>query len=353
MKHCEVMELNRIVRKNILALEPYSSARGEFEGYASIYLDANESPFNNPYNRYPDPLQRELKMRISELKGVGVENIFLGVGSDECIDLAFRVFCEPRKDNVVAIAPTYGMYKVCADINDVEYRPVMLDEHFKPDFSRLLAAVDDNTKVIWICSPNNPTGNAFDREKLSDLCHRFEGIVIIDEAYVDFSDKGSMLEFLDRLPNLIVLQTFSKAMASASVRLGMAFASKEIVDLYNKVKYPYNINMLTQQYALSLLSKDGKIRGDAELVVGNRKSLSHELAKLKCVEKVFPSDANFLLVRVDDADRMYKYLLGEGIVVRNRNRVTGCEGCLRFTVGTEEENDMLINGLKKYENLYY
>ncbi len=347
------MELNRIVRKNILALEPYSSARGEFEGSASIYLDANESPFNNPYNRYPDPLQRELKKRISELKDVAEENIFLGVGSDECIDLAFRVFCEPRENNVVAIAPTYGMYKVCADINDVEYRPVMLDDGFELDIERLLATADEKTKVIWICSPNNPTGNAFDRLKLVDLCSRFSGIVVVDEAYVDFSDKGSMLDYLRQMPNLIVLQTFSKAMASASVRLGMAYACKEVVDLYNKVKYPYNINMLTQRYALSLLSKEEKIKSDAKLLVANRESLSVELAGLKCVNKVFPSDANFLLVHVDDADGLYEYLLAEGVVVRNRNRVSGCEGCLRFTVGTKAENDMLINGLKKYENLRY
>lgn len=347
------MELNRIVRKNILALEPYSSARGEFEGSASVYLDANESPFNNPYNRYPDPLQRGLKNRISELKGEAEENIFLGVGSDECIDLAFRVFCEPREDNVVAISPTYGMYKVCADINDVEYRPVMLEESFELDIERLLAATDENTKIIWICSPNNPTGNAFDRSGIVDLCSRFGGIVVVDEAYVDFSGKGSMLDYLGQLQNLIVLQTFSKAMASASVRLGMAFACKEVIDLYNKVKYPYNINMLTQRYALSLLSNVEQVQSDARLLVANRKSLSAELAMLKCVKKVFPSDANFLLARVDDADGLYKYLLAEGIVVRNRNRVPGCEGCLRFTVGTKAENDMLINGLRKYENLHY
>ena len=315
-----------------------------------MFIDANESPFNEPYNRYPDPLQQQLKARLSEVKGVPAEQIFLGVGSDECIDLIYRIFCEPACDNVVAISPSYGMYEVCADINNVEYRTVALNENFELVTDRLLAACDRHTKVVWLCSPNNPTGNAFSTESLADVCRRFPGIVAIDEAYVNFSEQGSMLPRLADLPNLIVMQTFSKAMASASVRLGMAFASKEIIALFNKVKYPYNINLLTQQYALDLLGRIGEITDEVAQIIACRHVLADELKQLRCVQRVYRSDANFLLVRVGDADGLYDYLLARGIVVRNRNRVPGCSGCLRLTVGTPEENELLIKTLKEYDN---
>lgn len=344
------MDIQQLVRPNIRNLKPYSSARNEFTGRAQVFIDANESPFNEPYNRYPDPLQQQLKARLSEVKGVPAEQIFLGVGSDECIDLIYRIFCEPACDNVVAISPSYGMYEVCADINNVEYRTVALNENFELATDRLLAACDRHTKVVWLCSPNNPTGNAFSTESLADVCRRFPGIVAIDEAYVNFSEQGSMLPRLAYLPNLIVMQTFSKAMASASVRLGMAFASKEIIALFNKVKYPYNINLLTQQYALDLLGRIGEITDEVAQIIACRHVLADELKQLRCVQRVYRSDANFLLVRVGDADRLYDYLLAHGIVVRNRNRVPGCSGCLRLTVGTPEENELLIKTLKEYDN---
>ena len=344
------MDIQQLVRPNIRNLKPYSSARNEFTGRAQVFIDANESPFNEPYNRYPDPLQQQLKARLSEVKGVPAEQIFLGVGSDECIDLIYRIFCEPACDNVVAISPSYGMYEVCADINNVEYRTVALNENFELVTDRLLAACDRHTKVVWLCSPNNPTGNAFSTESLADVCRRFPGIVAIDEAYVNFSEQGSMLPRLAYLPNLIVMQTFSKAMASASVRLGMAFASKEIIALFNKVKYPYNINLLTQQYALDLLGRIGEITDEVAQIIACRHVLADELKQLRCVQRVYRSDANFLLVRVGDADRLYDYLLARGIVVRNRNRVPGCSGCLRLTVGTPEENELLIKTLKEYDN---
>lgn len=344
------MDIQQLVRPNIRNLKPYSSARNEFTGRAQVFIDANESPFNEPYNRYPDPLQQQLKARLSEVKGVPAEQIFLGVGSDECIDLIYRIFCEPAHDNVVAISPSYGMYEVCADINNVEYRTVSLNENFELDPDRLLAACDRYTKVVWLCSPNNPTGNAFSTESLADVCRRFPGIVAIDEAYVNFSEQGSMLPRLADLPNLIVMQTFSKAMASASVRLGMAFASKEIIALFNKVKYPYNINLLTQQYALDLLGRIGEITDEVAQIIACRHVLADELKQLRCVQRVYRSDANFLLVRVGDADSLYDYLLARGIVVRNRNRVPGCSGCLRLTVGTPEENELLIKTLKEYDN---
>ena len=344
------MDLQQLVRPNIWNLKPYSSARNEFTGNARVFIDANESPFNEPYNRYPDPLQQKLKLRLSEVKWVQPQQIFLGLGSDECIDLVYRIFCEPAVDNVVAISPSYGMYEVCANINNVEYRTVSLNENFELDPGRLLAATDEHTKAIWLCSPNNPTGNAFDPDMLADVCRRFTGIVVIDEAYVNFSECGSMLRRLADLPNLIVMQTFSKAMASASVRLGMAFASKEIIGLFNKVKYPYNINLFTQRYALDLLDRIGDITDEVAQIIARRQVLADELKQLRCVQRVYRSDANFLLVRVDDADGLYEYLLERGIVVRNRNRVPGCRGCLRFTVGSTKENELLIKTLKDYDN---
>ena len=342
------MNLQALVRPNIWNLVPYSSARSEFTGAASVFLDANENPFNNPYNRYPDPLQQEVKALIAQLRGVAAGQIFLGVGSDECIDVVYRTFCRPGVDNVVAIAPSYGMYEVCADINDVEYRRVPLTDDFSLDADAMLATADERTKVMWICSPNNPTGNAFALDEIEAICSRFAGIVVVDEAYIDFSTRGSMLSCLNSIPNLIVMQTLSKAWGSASVRLGIAYASAEIIDIFNKVKYPYNINLLTQRYAIDRLERHSEVAAWVELLKANRQWLIEALGSLRCVKHIYPTDANFVLVRVSDADAIYDYLRVRGIIVRNRNRVEKCLGCLRITVGTAEENEKLINALKEY-----
>ena len=342
------MNLQALVRPNIWNLVPYSSARSEFTGAASVFLDANENPFNNPYNRYPDPLQQEVKALIAQLRGVAAGQIFLGVGSDECIDVVYRTFCRPGVDNVVAMSPSYGMYEVCADINDVEYRRVPLNDDFSLNADALLAAADENTKVMWICSPNNPTGNAFALDEIEAICSRFRGIVVVDEAYIDFSTRGSMLSCLDSLPNLIVMQTLSKAWGSASVRLGIAYASAEIIGIFNKVKYPYNISLLTQRYAIDRLERHSEVAAWVELLKANRQWLIEALGSLRCVKYIYPTDANFVLVRVSDADAIYDYLRAGGIIVRNRNRVEKCLGCLRITVGTAEENEILINALKEY-----
>ena len=342
-------DLQNLVRPNIWSLKPYSCARNEFSGRkATAYLDANENPYNPPINRYPDPLQRELKKRIAVVKGVPEECIFLGNGSDEAIDLVYRVFCRPGVDNVVAMAPTYGMYEVCADINDVEYRRVPLTDDFSLDADAMLATADERTKVMWICSPNNPTGNAFALGEIEALCSRFRGIVVVDEAYIDFSTRGSMLSRLSSIPNLIVMQTLSKAWGSASVRLGIAYASAEIIGIFNKVKYPYNISLLTQRYAIDLLKRHSEVTAWVKQLTANRQWLIEALGKLGCVKHIYPTDANFVLVRVSDADAIYDYLRAGGIIVRNRNRVEKCLGCLRITVGTAEENEILINALKEY-----
>ena len=342
------MNLQALVRPNIWNLVPYSSARSEFTGAASVFLDANENPFNNPYNRYPDPLQQEVKALIAQLRGVAAGQIFLGVGSDECIDVVYRTFCRPGVDNVVAMSPSYGMYEVCADINDVEYRRVPLTDDFSLDADAMLATADERTKVMWICSPNNPTGNAFALGEIEALCSRFRGIVVVDEAYIDFSTRGSMLSCLDSLPNLIVMQTLSKAWGSASVRLGIAYASAEIIGIFNKVKYPYNISLLTQRYAIDLLKRHSEVTAWVKQLTANRQWLIEALGSLRCVKHIYPTDANFVLVRVSDADAIYDYLRVRGIIVRNRNRVEKCLGCLRITVGTAEENEILINALKEY-----
>ena len=342
------MNLQALVRPNRWNLVPYSSARSEFTGAASVFLDANENPFNNPYNRYPDPLQQEVKALIAQLRGVAAGQIFLGVGSDECIDVVYRTFCRPGVDNVVAMSPSYGMYEVCADINDVEYRRVPLTDDFSLDADAMLATADERTKVMWICSPNNPTGNAFALDEIEAICSRFAGIVVVDEAYIDFSTRGSMLSCLDSLPNLIVMQTLSKAWGSASVRLGIAYASAEIIGIFNKVKYPYNISLLTQRYAIDLLKRHSEVTAWVEQLTTNRQWLIEALGSLRCVKHIYPTDANFVLVRVSDADAIYDYLRAGGIIVRNRNRVEKCIGCLRITVGTAEENEILINALKEY-----
>lgn len=341
--------LEELTRPNIRKLQPYSSARDEYKGtQASVFLDANENPYNLPYNRYPDPMQRELKMLLSGVKKVSPGHIFLGNGSDEAIDLLYRAFCEPRQDNVVAIEPTYGMYRVCADINGVEYRKVLLDEHFQLSAEKLLSAVDGHTKLVFLCSPNNPTGNQLLRCEIEKVLQRFEGLLVLDEAYNDFSEESSFLYDLDTFPNLVVLQTFSKAWGGASVRLGMAFASEDVISVLNKIKYPYNVNQLTQQYALDLLRHYDKIEFWIETLKEERSYLEQELAGIPCVIRIYPSDANFLLVKVTDAAEIYDYLAGEGIIVRNRDSVPLCGNCLRVTVGIRTENDALIAALKKY-----
>ena len=342
------IDLNKLLRPNIRQLKPYSSARNEFKGEASVFLDANENPFNPPYNRYPDPLQWEVKEKIAQIKGVSPENILLGVGSDEPIDLLFRAFCRPGINNVVAIDPTYGMYKVCADINDVEYRPVVLNEDFDFSPDKLVDACDENTKLIFLCSPNNPTGNALSVTKIVEVLTRFSGIVIVDEAYIDFSSQPSFLKKLNEYPNLVVLQTFSKAWGSAGIRLGMAFASSEIISIFNKIKYPYNINKLTQEHALILLSHQDQVRLWVKELIDERNELARQLAAFSFINKIYPSDANFLLVKTNDAQRLYNYLVTKGIIVRNRSNITLCMGCIRITVGTSEENQILLDALKEY-----
>lgn len=339
--------LQQLTRPNIWALAPYSSARNEYSGHqAHVFLDANENPYNGPLNRYPDPLQVELKQRIQVVKGVPVQNIFLGNGSDEAIDLVFRCFCEPKKDNVVAIEPTYGMYKVCADINDVEYRPVLLDDAFQMDAQKVLDACDDNTKVIWICSPNNPTGNHIDRTQIAEVLQKFDGIVIVDEAYIDFSPEESMSRYLNKCPNLIVLQTLSKAWGSAAIRLGMAFASEDIIGLFNKVKYPYNVNYLTQKQALERLDNVIEVERWVKILLTERTRMVDAFNMLPICKKVYPTDANFFLAEMDDAQKCYDYLVEKGIIVRNRTRITLCKNCLRVTIGTKEENNELLGALR-------
>ena len=340
--------LEQLTRANIRRLKPYSSARDEYKGVAaSVFLDANENPYNNPNNRYPDPLQWEVKKTLARLKGVAPERIFLGNGSDEAIDLAFRAFCEPRVDNVLAIEPTYGMYLVAAEINDVEYRKVLLDGHFQFKAEQMLAAADEHTKLMFLCSPNNPTGNDLSHAEIEKLLKGFDGLVIVDEAYMDFSDEPSFLERLDEFPNLVVLQTFSKAWGCAAIRLGMAFASEDVIALFNKIKYPYNVNQLTQQQALEMLHRHYEKQRWVEMLKQERDRLEGEFATLPCVRKVFPSNANFFLVRVTDAPRIYNHLVGEGIIVRNRHTVTLCGNCLRITVGTTAENETLLEALRK------
>ena len=341
--------LQELTRPNIWRLKPYSSARDEYNGAAaSVFLDANENPYNLPHNRYPDPMQRDLKKALSKIKKVNPENIFLGNGSDEAIDLVFRAFCEPRMDNVVAIDPTYGMYQVCAEINDVEYRKVLLDENFQFSADRLLEAADGHTKLIFICSPNNPTGNDLLRGEIEKLVRGFDGLVILDEAYNDFSEAPSFLEELGRYPNLIVLQTFSKAWGCAAIRLGMAFASEAIIGILSKIKYPYNVNELTQKQALEMLHRYYEIERWIKTLKEAREELEAEFMQLPCCVRIFPSDANFFLARVTDAVAIYNFLVGKGIIVRNRNSVSLCGNCLRVTVGTRVENEKLIEALKSF-----
>jgi len=344
------MNLKQLTRPNIWSLAPYSSARNEYSGHAAhVFLDANENPYNNPLNRYPDPLQVELKEQIARVKGVPSEQIFLGNGSDEAIDIAYRCFTQPGIDNVVAIEPTYGMYRVCADINDVEYRTVLLDDQYQFTAQQLLDACDEHTKLIWLCSPNNPTGNSLCREEIVKVLQAFQGIVIVDEAYSDFSQQRPFRLDIAKYPNIIVLNTLSKAWGCAAIRLGMAFASADIISIFNKVKYPYNINQLTQTKALEALRDPFEVDKWVKLLIQERSRMINSIMQLSLCQKVFPTDANFFLVRVTDAQRIYDYLVERGIIVRNRTNVTLCRDCLRITIGTKNENSQLLAALRQYQ----
>jgi histidinol-phosphate aminotransferase len=346
-----MFDINSLVRNNIRLLVPYSSARDEYTGEDAMFLDANENPYNTSLNRYPDPRQLKLKKRIAALKNVPADNIFLGNGSDEAIDLLIRVFCEPGIDNIISIKPTYGMYKVCADINQVKFQEVLLNTEFQPDTEALLKLVDNKSKLMFLCSPNNPTSNSLNRNDLLVLIKSFPGLVIIDEAYIDFSPAASLSKEMDKYSNLVILQTFSKAWGMAGIRLGMAFAKKEIIDILNHIKYPYNINILTQRMALEHLSDTLKKDQWIKLILDQRKYLQKELTKLPMVKHILPSDANFLMVRFDNPSEVFSYLAGKKIIVRDRSKVALCEGYLRVTVGTEEENTLLVKALKQFENL--
>jgi histidinol-phosphate aminotransferase len=344
-----MFDLNSLVRKNIRSLVPYSSARDEYKGDEAVLLDANENPFNSAINRYPDPQQSKLKSRISAIKNVPAECIFLGNGSDEAIDLLIRAFCEPGIDNIISIKPTYGMYKVCADINQVEFREVLLNAEFQPDTKALLNLADNHSKLLFLCSPNNPTSNSFNRSDLLFLIKSFPGLVIVDEAYIDFSSSEGLTAELVKYPNLVLLQTFSKAWGMAGIRLGMAFAKNDIVNILNHIKYPYNINILTQRMALEHLSSTLKKDQWVKIILDQREKLRKELPKLPMVKHILRSDANFLMVRFDNPQEIFSYLVGKKIIVRDRSKVTLCEGYLRITVGTEEENALLVKALKLYQ----
>lgn len=340
--------IENLVRQNILRLAPYSCARNEFKGGndETVFIDANESPFGN-VNRYPDPLQLEVKRKLAGIKKVPVANIFLGNGSDEAIDLIYRVFCEPRKDNVVTLSPSYGMYEVCADINDVECRKVTLNPDYSFTADNVLAATDSNTKAIFLCSPNNPTGNVLPPAEVKRVLDGFSGITVIDEAYIDFCPNASWRKALPLYPRLVILSTFSKAWAAAGLRLGMAFASEEIISYFNKVKYPYNVNMLTQKRALEILGDMQRVDNDVVKILEERRRMAASLQQLPMVEKVYPSQANFLLVKVKDATATYNYLAENNVIVRNRNNVTLCQGCLRITIGSQKENTILLSLLRQ------
>lgn len=341
-------ELHDIVRPNIWKLTPYSSARNEYSGHeAHVFLDANENPYNSPLNRYPDPLQTELKKEISKIKLIPEDCIFLGNGSDEAIDLVYRIFCRPQVDNVVAIEPTYGMYKVCAEINDVNYKPVLLDEHYQMNANKLLSACDKHTKIIWICSPNNPTGNNLQIEEIEKVLYSFNGIVVIDEAYSDFSTQPVFRKRINEFPNIIVLNTMSKAWGCAAIRLGMAFARREIIELFNKTKYPYNVNLLTQQQAIDLLRNRERVEKWVNMLLTERNRLMEAFSQLPTCVKVYPTDANFFLAKMIDAPKIYNYLVKNGIIVRNRTNIMLCNDCLRITIGTKSENSELLGALRR------
>lgn len=348
-------DLNKITRSNIKQLVAYSSARDEFSGEAKVFLDANENSLGSPlmkwYNRYPDPHQIAVKQKVSIIKGIEAEHIFLGNGSDECIDLLFRSFCEPGNDNVIICPPTYGMYEVSANINDVLIKKVPLLDDFQLDLIHLENQIDANTTIIWICSPNNPTGNSINRVDIETVLNNFDGIVVIDEAYINFAKQNSFVQELADYPNLVVLQTFSKAWGLAGLRLGMAFASKPIIEILNKVKPPYNINQATQELALDALDEIGQVNDMIKLLVDMRDALVEVFKLMPSVEKVYPSDANFILVKIANARKIYDFLLSRGIVVRDRSQVMLCQDCLRITVGTEQENTILVDAMQDWYQL--
>ena len=346
-------DLHKLIRENVKELTPYSSARDEFTGHAKVFLDANENALGSPlmkwYNRYPDPHQVDLKKAIARIKGVNAGQVFLGNGSDECIDLFYRCFCEPKKDNVIVCPPTYGMYEVSGHINDVEVRKATLLENFQLHLNQIQHLIDENTKLIWICSPNNPTGNSMNREDIETILNNFDGIVVVDEAYINFSRHKSLLQELPEYPNLVVMQTFSKAWGMAALRLGVTFSSPEIVKLLDKIKPPYNINQATQDLAMQALEEIGQVNTMIKELVNMRDALVRVLEQMPMVEKVYPSDANFLLVKLRNARKIYEYLLTKGIVVRDRSNVHLCENCLRITIGTEDEITLLVRALKDYQ----
>jgi histidinol-phosphate aminotransferase len=345
-------DLESLIRKNIKSLKPYSSARSEFKGEASLFLDANENSFGSPldenFNRYPDPLQWQLKFALAKIKGVPAENIFIGNGSDEAIDLAYRIFCNPGKDNVIICPPTYGMYEVCANINDIETRKINLVNDFQLDVDGIISATDENTKLLFVCSPNNPSGNNMNRSDIEFLLNDFPGLIIIDEAYINFSRQKTFIKELTTYPNLIVLQTLSKAWGLAALRLGLAFASLSIIDLFNKVKPPYNINASSQQLGLLSLKNTDQVNEWIKKIVSERKGLAKDVEAFSFVKKIYESDSNFLLIKVADAGSLYQYLLSRKIIVRNRDKEVGCENCIRITIGTPKENIELLEALKNY-----
>ena len=346
------MNIQELIRTNVKNMKPYSSARDEFEDFKKkmIFLDANENPFDNGINRYPDPLQKDLKLKIAQIKDVNANQILLGNGSDEVLDLLFRAFCEPNIDNVITLPPTYGMYEVLANLNAIENREVILDANFQPNLEGIYNAISSNTKIIFLCSPNNPTGNSFTKESIIHLLENFKGIVLLDEAYIDFSEKESWLKELENYPNLVIIQTLSKAFGMAGLRLGVLYASLEIISILNKIKPPYNINILTQSKALSELFLFNDIESKTHYLQEEKDNLSKVLLDINFIEKVYPSDANFILVKVDNATKRYSQLLDNGIVIRNRSNQPLLENCLRITVGTKGENTTLITTLKNLEN---
>ena len=342
------MNIQKLIRDNIKALKSYSSARDEFKDLnsAMIFLDANENPFENGLNRYPDPQQSDVKIALSTLKGVSSNQILLGNGSDEVLDLIFRVFCEPTIDNVITLPPTYGMYKVLATINNIEEREVLLTANFQPDLNEILRVSDSNSKILFLCSPNNPTGNSFSNDSIKILLKSFRGLVVIDEAYIDFSSQKSWLEKLDQFPNLIITQTLSKAYGMAGIRLGICYASAEIITVLNKIKPPYNVNELTQIKGLERIFNQNEVTNEIEKILMQRQKLVDKLKSISFIKKIYPTDANFILVKVDDATKRYHQLIEKGIVIRNRTAQPLCENTLRLTVGTKTENKLLINALK-------
>ncbi|MBL4643108.1 MAG: histidinol-phosphate transaminase [Flavobacteriaceae bacterium] len=341
--------IQNLIRENIKNIQPYASARDEFTEVNSelVFLDANENPFENGMNRYPDPQQQKVKQLLSEIKSVSIENILLGNGSDEVLDLIFRAFCEPNKDNIILLPPTYGMYKVLADINAIDVIEVQLTADFQPKTQTILLAANQKSKLLFLCSPNNPTGNSFSRVQVEKILRQFNGIVVLDEAYIDFSEQESWLNRLEEFPNLIISQTMSKAYGMAGIRLGVCYASKEIINVLNSIKPPYNVNALTQQKALDRLNRMDKIQKEIQLIKLQKEVLLKELKQIDFVEEVVPSDANFLLIKVDNPTKRYQQLIEKGIVVRNRSNQPLCENCLRISIGTEKENEQLIKVLRK------